>query len=672
MGQKLLLVIFTLLFTGAIKFMYPNAVMSQSCPGSVSISAYYCNPDPDSETQQCGDVIYGGFTTTRTCTWNGSSCVSQTGYCSSNDTCEKLNGKCYCTESPIDCNNPPSGEGGGGCTTTTPSVTSIQWGVPNANKVTINFNGGSGGQRNDIAFGSNKLNVTAKCLSSTAGCTTYTNVTSPLVVNSSLFSNGTVYYFKVWNIAGSCTKSSAIKQDISSCEISPNTIPTGSTPFNVGDPSKTLTSEVVSKYVYPTSPTAVKVTFSSGDSDVADVNPSSVTNSNSYQTQVSPVGAGSTVIRSSVYLDDVLACTAGDPTEVTVSDPSTPSCTLVLTPVTPSRNEGATPVTFTATVNVTPASATVNSVNFTSSNTNAATFSQPTYGSSPYYRDADIAASVSSDQTTTITASATVNGVSNLCFDESTLTVTNVTVSGSPWWKTVNGDITAKQDISSDVPSGSYLIEDGDTELPGLAVYGTTLNVGSGSTSTKDWNANTSVTSPRVFNYDYFMDQVPSDVVFNSIDKLQTGAGSTKSYGYEWYNVTGDLTIDYLVNLASRKVVLFVSGDLNLNNEVWLADGLGFFATFVNGSINIAGSITRVNIPTFEGIYLTDETFSTGVGTSKLWLRGSVIAHQGFNLQRDLADDANPSEIFEYGPDLIVRFPSVLAYKRSKWVEVNP
>jgi len=554
---SIILILSTILTT---KIVLPDNTLSQSCPHGITIDTYRCQ-DPNEITKTCGSPVYAGYDVQLLCGWSGGSCVSISGWCSNNDSCiyneNAIGGYCTCTSSPVDCNNPGGGGGGGGCDTTVPSVQSIEWG---ADTVTINFYGGVGGTRNDIAFGSNKTNVATKCLVSGVGCTTMTNVSSPLIVAGDSFSDGTVYYFKVWNIDGACTKTSEVKQDISSCEISPNIIN-----LNMEDPAQTLTSEVVSTFVFASSPTEVKVTFSSDDMGVASVDPSSETNSYVYQTGVSPVGVGSTSLRSNTYLDNVLSCTA-----------------------------------TSSTVNVNDAG-------------------------------------------------------------------------GISWWQVIDGDITTNEDLSSDVPVANVFIDDGAGGYPGVPVYETSLSVVPGTTSSTNWNVNTATIQPRIFNYSYFENLIPDDVIINDIGSLLTG-GVTSSDGYEWYKVTGNLSIDSLLNLASRKIILFVSEELNINNEIWVTDGIGFFGAFVGGNINVSGEVTGVNNPSLEGIYLTNGIFSTGIGTGNLFIRGSVstTAGGGINLQRVPPENSNPSEVFEFAPDQILLFPKSLMFKRTKWAEVSP
>jgi hypothetical protein len=177
-----------------------------------------------------------------------------------------------------------------------------------------------------------------------------------------------------------------------------------------------------------------------------------------------------------------------------------------------------------------------------------------------------------------------------------------------------------------------------------------------------------------MFDYSYFEGLIPNDVELSDIGSLSTG-GTPSIDGYEWYKVNGDLSIDSTLNLGARKVILFVSDNLNINGEIWVTDGVGFFGTFVGGNINVNGAVTRVNNPSLEGIYLTDGVFSTGIGTGKLFIRGSVATTTtggGISLQRVLADDTNPAVVFKFAPDQILLFPQSLMFKRTKWAEVSP
>jgi hypothetical protein len=366
------------------------------------------------------------------------------------------------------------------------------------------------------------------------------------------------------------------------------------------------------------------------------------------------------------YADD---CSRLD-TEVTIS-----SCSVSPSSIT--INEGAT-AELTANVEN---SQYIAKVSFSSEDTLVATVS-PSNDLAYSFSTTVTGKQVTGNQTTRIKVDVWIEQVDGqsdkiACTKYVNVTINDITATDEPWWQVIDGDVTTNQGIASDVPTSNVFIDDGDGGYPGVPVYGTSMDVGDGSTSSTDWKANTATIQPRTFDYSYFEALIPDDVVFGDIDNLSDGVGTTKYYGYEWYKVEGDYntptspSLPYL-NLWGRKVILFVSGDLNINNEIFVTNGIGFFGTFVGGSINVDGGITRAGLPSIEGIYLTDEDFSTGVGTSKLWVRGSITALGGFNIQRNLADDSTPAEIFEFAPDQILLFPKVLSFKRTKWAEVAP
>ena len=242
-----------------------------------------------------------------------------------------------------------------------------------------------------------------------------------------------------------------------------------------------------------------------------------------------------------------------------------------------------------------------------------------------------------------------------------------------PWWQVNDGDITSSGDIVSYLPSGKYLNTVGSGGFPGIPVYNGQIGTAPGTISSTGWNANTETSLTRIFNYSYFENLIPPDIVINDISKLTTGVGAvTDANGYEWYKITGNLDTVGNIDFGSRKVILFVkSGNFNINAKINLDDNNGFFVVFVNGNINIAASVTGT--PSLEGMYTADSGFTTGLGTTQLHLRGSVASYGGITLQRDLPDDTTiPAELFEFAPDQVVLFPQKLMFKRFKWAEVAP
>lgn len=249
------------------------------------------------------------------------------------------------------------------------------------------------------------------------------------------------------------------------------------------------------------------------------------------------------------------------------------------------------------------------------------------------------------------------------------------TINDGPWWQVKDGDITTNNDLTSSVPDGELFEIVGLGGFPGVPVFGSTFSLTTEPTKISDtlWNINTTTFQSRIFNYAYFKNLIPEDVNFNDISNLTTG-GSTYTDGYEWYKVTGDVTTVGDIDLGSRKVILFIeSGNLNVEGNINLTDGSGFFGAFVNGNITISDQVTGT--PSIEGIYLSDGVFSTGtsgLGDNQLHIRGSVATFGGINLERDLTSNANPAELFEFAPDQMMLFPEKLMYRRSKWQEIAP
>ncbi|OGM78732.1 hypothetical protein A2366_03955 [Candidatus Woesebacteria bacterium RIFOXYB1_FULL_33_9] len=288
-------------------------------------------------------------------------------------------------------------------------------------------------------------------------------------------------------------------------------------------------------------------------------------------------------------------------------------------------------------------------VTFASTDTEVATVS-PTTGAT------QTTATAISVGDTNINVDVTVGGTS-YCTDTSPLTV----LASGPWWQVIDGDVLTNGSIGSDVPSSNYFDLDGAGGFPGVPIYGTSFNLSSTPDliSTKMWNANSITSFSRRFDYNYFEDLVQSDIF-----------GTTDLDGYEWIKNIGPTTLE-ATNYSNRKVILFVDGNLTINGNITLDDGECFFGVFVSGDIIISPTVTSL-----EGLYLTDTGFETGsLGPdldAPLLVRGSVASYGGMSLQRDLADDSSPAEIFEFAPDQLLLFPESLGYSRTRWTEVAP
>lgn len=247
-----------------------------------------------------------------------------------------------------------------------------------------------------------------------------------------------------------------------------------------------------------------------------------------------------------------------------------------------------------------------------------------------------------------------------------------VNIPSDPWWQVKDGDVTTNGNLSSEVPTAQLFDTVGIGGFPGLPVFGGSFNLTADTAkiSSTLWNSNTTTTQGRLFDYSYFDNLIPDDVNFNDISTLASG-GVPYTDGYEWFKAIGDVSSVGDINIGDRKVILFVeNGNLNINGRINVNDGVGFFGAFVDGNIVVANTVSGT--PSIEGVYLSDGSFSTGAGTSQLHIRGSVASYGGVSLQRDLANDINPAELIEFGPDQLFLFPQKLMHRRTKWAEVNP
>jgi hypothetical protein len=341
----------------------------------------------------------------------------------------------------------------------------------------------------------------------------------------------------------------------------------------------------------------------------------------------------------------------------------------------------------------------------------------PTSKSSYPYQISVNAGSVASDPNlvTTITSNvhlaAAPSTVAISCTDNANVTInaaptpTPSAPSGNvPWWQVKDADVTTNGNIQSFVPSSSpqpYFDLAGEGGFPGVVAYGVSATgITGANVSTTGWLVNSTATNTKVYNYNYFANLIPDDIIANINTITSPTIGQTDidngtnpdSSGYYWFKYdgsqTGDLTINSAVSLTNKKVILFVdNANLNITGNITLADSNSFFMVVVNGNIVVDPSVGGSEAsPGLEGIYIADGTFSDGTQSPTadipLYFKGSVVANGttgtnggGFNLQRDLgssAANANPAELFEYDPTQIVLYPNILGSRTMSWKEVAP
>ena len=199
----------------------------------------------------------------------------------------------------------------------------------------------------------------------------------------------------------------------------------------------------------------------------------------------------------------------------------------------------------------------------------------------------------------------------------------------------------------------------------------------------EQWSDKTGLRLARA-NYERYSGLVPSGVVDLLPGNVAAGAilGVPDFQGYKWVRVSGgNANLNEDLNLGSSKVVLLVEGDFNVRGKITLNDGSGFFMVITGGDINVYSNVTASGSPALEGIFAAEGRFVTGRDSSsddsQFWLRG-VVSAANVTLSRDLdraldteENNHKPAELFEYAPDIVLRYPRQLSTERVLWREVQ-
>lgn len=291
-------------------------------------------------------------------------------------------------------------------------------------------------------------------------------------------------------------------------------------------------------------------------------------------------------------------------------------------------------------------------------------------------------ANTGSGTTTSGASSDTDGGGGSGNNGNSSVTTTNLSAA---WWQLKDSDLTSNGSINSTIPSGNYFILPGIGGYSGIPAYTTTTNLTSNNVSLNRWTAQSDNKSKPIFDYNYFENLIPKDVVFNTVPSSSVAgnffaSGGTQSYGYYWYKYDGgagnlNLRITSSASIGNRKVILLVkNAHLFIDSTINLNDGLGFFMTIVDKNIEIDPTVGGGVGPNLEGFYICDDLFRTGAGTNSFYLRGAAVAYGGIVMGRDLGvgNSSTPAELFEYAPDQSILFPGKLATRKINWKEVAP
>ncbi len=250
------------------------------------------------------------------------------------------------------------------------------------------------------------------------------------------------------------------------------------------------------------------------------------------------------------------------------------------------------------------------------------------------------------------------------CGPSDLLTV-NVTNPG-PWWQADSGNIHANNgNVSSNIPAGAdlpYLI----TGISGLASYTGTLDTGEGTINETgdEWQAKTSYQGFQT-DYGYFEDILQDDpaprFTWEGSEPTQEGV----------YEREGNIDTSGF-NINDIKIVILVDGDVTITGDINV-DTNGFLAIIASGKIIIDPGVTNL-----QGVYIADKTIETGESADQLQAEGIFVGWDknndgnGINLQRNLAVNTTPAEIFTYRPDLVRNAYQYLKKPKIDWQEVAP
>jgi len=289
----------------------------------------------------------------------------------------------------------------------------------------------------------------------------------------------------------------------------------------------------------------------------------------------------------------------------------------------------------------------------------------------------------------------TTNGGINWSANQSTYTntpgVTNVRwevgysrISG--WFETMNGDVYSYDDMVSELPLTSPLqkkfILNGAGGQHGVAIYGgndydfswDTNNEGNGPTdnylSDNRYLANDRYQPFYQYYYERYQRMIRSPVAPEDVSYFSSLADLVPDNNMTTIKIyNGDLSIgiQQLISGSNKKAVVFVNGNLYINNTIQVDAG-NFLAFIVSGNINVdpsvGGAPTDITTTTrghIEGIYLVNGTFDTNTNNGndlQLIGRGAFVAGT-FSLERDLGLDntSYPGEAFIHNPELLILMP---------------
>ena len=152
--------------------------------------------------------------------------------------------------------------------------------------------------------------------------------------------------------------------------------------------------------------------------------------------------------------------------------------------------------------------------------------------------------------------------------------------------------------------------------------------------------------------------------------------------GNSIYNITGNLTIDGTINAPQRSVIVFVDGNLLINQNITYGRGNSNagFVFIVKGDVRVHTRVTELN-----GIFVTNGAFCSATNDTtsancsdvgliqQLVINGAVISTNSSKppkFVRRLDENVNPAEKINFEPKYLVMLKDTLSSSQRVFTEV--
>ncbi len=252
------------------------------------------------------------------------------------------------------------------------------------------------------------------------------------------------------------------------------------------------------------------------------------------------------------------------------------------------------------------------------------------------------------------------------------------------WIQVEDGDVYAAGALTNQIPpsqacSGScspIFNLDGTGGDPGVVHYGTTVDLGDGTVSSKGWLARSGYTG-KTYGFEFWRTQLDMSAAATADWTSNELLDANKPSGKTVYYANGDMNISNSTwQVADGEiVVVLVRGNLTIDDRIDVAKG-GFLMFVTTGNIAINPTVNSEDgVSAVEGVYIADGSVSDGGGDKKLMMEGTFVGWQGMSLTRDfktVRNNSEPIEVVNYRPDFLISAPAALKRPPLVWEEVAP